>query len=129
MLQEGRDAVKRLDLSSARIEQAGADRSVERADLVKGIPAVLGRSFGFDDHVADLAVSLQVLRRDVEAALREHVVETPQDAGHVPVHVDVACAGQARRQLHLREIDGADGRFLATSAPMRSCASSVEPPM
>src|SRR3954451_16564164 len=77
----------------ALIQQPRPDRALEGADLVKDGLA-LGSGPGRLQHdVADLAVGLQVLRRDVEAPPREGFVEAAQRAGHVAVDMDVARAG------------------------------------
>ena len=65
---------------------------------------------GFDDDIADIGEGLQILRRDVLAAGRERLVDAVEHAERVAVDMDVARAGGARRQLHLREIHRADRR-------------------
>lgn len=100
---------KRVRLSSC-VEQPRPNGSLQGADLVKGFPALLGQTFRLDHDIADLAIRLQMLARDVEAALREGVVEAAEDAGHVPMHMNVARAGGPGRELNLRKVDGSDRR-------------------
>ena len=70
-------------------------------------PGVVHAAVGVEHDIADLAIRLQILRRDVHAVARKDIVQAPKLAGQVPMHLDEARAGRARRQLHLREIHGA----------------------
>src|SRR5260221_5629981 len=93
----------------ALVEQAGADRALERADLLENVARVRAGVVGLEHHVADLAVGLVVLRADIDLALGEHLVEPAEHARQVALHLDEARAAGALRQLNLPEVDRADG--------------------
>ena len=65
----------------ALIQEPRPDRAVERADLVEQRLALGAAAVGLQDHVADFAVGLQVLRGDVEVAPRERPLRRPSMPG------------------------------------------------
>src|SRR3954452_20712140 len=78
------------DASGALVEQASADRAVERADLLEDVARVRASVVGFQHHVTDLAVGLVVLRADIDLTLGEHLVEAAEHARQVALHLDEA---------------------------------------
>ena len=109
------------------------------AELGDGLPHVV-RDVLVEVHheVADVRIGREDLAEDVRVAIGDDAVDVAEHAGHVLVHVEDAV--RARRAARARRC----GKFtapvvapgvrelrerVATSRPIASCASAVEPPM
>src|SRR6185295_13753307 len=95
--------------SALVVEQAGTDGALERPDLVEDRLAVRRHPVGLEHDIADLAGRLVVLSGNVDSASGEHLVEAPEHARQIALHLDEAGAARPRRKLHLGEIHRTDG--------------------
>src|SRR4051794_21696411 len=69
------------------IQQPGPDRAVEGANLRQNDLTLLAHLLGLEHHITDLAVSLVVLRGDIDLAAGKHVIEAAEHAGKIVLHL------------------------------------------
>src|SRR5262249_4679161 len=117
--------------------QARADRAGNAADVGEQALSILQAAVQIQHHVADLAVRLAVLRGDIDAALRHHPGGAGATGGGglgcagmrgVPGGRGGRCPGGRSTAPTVEPLSEYSTNLRATSVPMRSCASSVEPP-
>src|SRR6266700_4651237 len=94
---------------SLLIQHANADRTVYGPQVGQQSLALAADHVGFEHDVADLRIGLQILRQDVDAVTGDRIVDVTENARDVAVNVDEAGSRRPGRQLHLREIDRAEG--------------------
>ena len=75
------------------VEEPRADRALDRSQLGLDFQRLVGAAVDVDDDIAELAVGLQILGADIQAAPGKYLDDMDQHARRVAVDVDEAGAG------------------------------------
>ena len=122
---------------SVLVDQSRLDRAIEAAKVIEKLVTVVFGQVRVEHNVTDLAVGLQILSDYIDVALQEYLVQPSQHSRDVPVNwlnrAPIGCAcdwtcGKFTAPI-VEPLPKYSSIFRATSLPIRSCASSVEPPM
>ena len=92
------------------IDQSCADRAVQAANFIQQFTAVVTDQIQIQHDIANIAVGLEILGRDVDVTLEKYLVQASEHPRRVVMDMTETYAVGTRMKLHLRKIDRAHGR-------------------